>query len=152
VKIGGYFVKKSFIRLSLCLLYFFILTGCQTNNQNNTIHTISYDGLYSGEVQHGYNIEFTVKNNKITNIKADVLEQCKKSKSSSATTVFLPGPFPIKTDGTVKAEGKDPKTKGDYRFSATFDENGSVAGTIFQEYVVSGVVCTTYNLSYNAGK
>lgn len=126
-------------------------SNTDTDNQNLSGPT-SFDGTYIGEIQRGYDIEFTVKDSQVVEVIANVLEQCSDSTTTNVTTVYFEGPFDVNEDGSVFIEGIDEITGGDYKFSAILHEDGTASGTLLQEYVITGVVCTTGELEWSTSK
>lgn len=111
-------------------------------------------GTYkAAKVQRGYDLMFTVRKDKVTELVAHVLETCAGSSTSSTTTVGPGLTWTIK-GGKVsgrKRESADGVTlhttlKGTFTSATTFK------GTIRQESIVAGSTCDTYKLKFTAGR
>jgi hypothetical protein len=104
-----------------------------------------------GQIQNGYDLKFTVKNGKIRNVVAHVLETCSGSSTSTVTTVGPSLTWSIKNgrfSGRKKEvqEGVTVYTTLEGRFTSAT----KATGTLRQETIVAGSTCDTYKLKFTA--
>jgi hypothetical protein len=104
-----------------------------------------------GQIQRGYDLRFTVSDNKIKNVVAHVLETCDGSSTSDTTTVGPNLTWTIK-GGTFSGRKKE-SAHGVTVYTTLegkFTSATTVKGIIRQESVVAGSLCDTYKLKFTA--
>lgn len=103
------------------------------------------------KIQRGYTMTFKVKGKKITDVVAKVLETCDGAATSSQTTV---GPGLTWTIKGSRFSGRKKETSGGVTLYTTlegkFTSASTASGTIQQESLVAGSMCTTYRLKFTA--
>lgn len=106
-----------------------------------------------GKIQRGYDLKFTVAKGgkKITNVVANVLEQCAGEDTSRTVTV---GPGLTWTIKGGKFSGRKKESADGVTVYTTlkgrFTSATTAKGVIRQESIVAGSTCDTYELKFTA--
>jgi hypothetical protein len=103
------------------------------------------------KVQSGYDLKFTVKKGKITNIVGHVLEYCDGSSTSDTTTFAPDSSWKIGKGG--KFSGRHKETSGQVTVYFTFEgkiSGSKASGKLREESIVAGSTCDTHKLSWTA--